>query len=97
MRSLRLSWSPSLSRTMLDVPMFTADLPGVADGRRTLFDELARLAKPETELTVSEFAYNIASPRRSRARLSRALGAPTAFLICANRWIAYTPITRRGG
>ena len=41
---------------MLDVPMFTADLPGVVDGRRTLFDELARLAKPEVELTVSEFA-----------------------------------------
>ena len=41
---------------MLDVPLFTADLPGVVDGRRTLFDELARLAKPEAELTVSEFA-----------------------------------------
>jgi phage terminase large subunit GpA-like protein len=41
---------------MLDVPIFTADLPGVADGRRTLFGELARLAKPEVELTVSEFA-----------------------------------------
>ena len=41
---------------MLDVPMFTADLPGVADGRRTLFHELARLARPEVELTVSEFA-----------------------------------------
>src|ERR1700722_3121274 len=56
MRSLRLSSSPSSSRTMLDVPMFTADLPGVADGRRILFDELARLAKPEVDLTVSEFA-----------------------------------------
>ena len=41
---------------MLDVPRFTADLPGVADGRRTLFGELSRLAKPEVELTVSEFA-----------------------------------------
>jgi phage terminase large subunit GpA-like protein len=49
---------------MLDVPMFTADLPGVVDGRRTLFDELARLAKPEVELTVSEFAdkYRVVSP-----------------------------------
>ena len=51
---------------MLDVPHeeFTADLPGVADGRRILFDELARLAKPETELTVSEFAdkYRVVSP-----------------------------------
>ena len=65
MRSLGLSWSPSLSRTaMLDVPMFTADLPGVADGRRVLFDELARLAKPEDELTVSQFAdkYRVVSP-----------------------------------
>ena len=56
------------ARSMLDVPMdverFTADLPGVADGRRTLFDELARLAKPEAELTVSEFAdqYRVVSP-----------------------------------
>lgn len=64
MRSLGLSWSPSLSRTMLDVPMLTADLRGVADGRRVLFDELERLAKPEDELTVSEFAdlYRVVSP-----------------------------------
>jgi phage terminase large subunit GpA-like protein len=49
---------------MLDVPTFTADLPGVADGRRTLFAELARLAKPEAELSVSEFAdrYRVVSP-----------------------------------
>jgi phage terminase large subunit GpA-like protein len=49
---------------MLDVPNFMAELPGVADGRRVLFDELARLAKPETELTVSEFAdkYRVVSP-----------------------------------
>lgn len=53
---------------MLDVPQdaerFKAELPGVADGRRTLFDELARLAKPEIELTVSEFAdkYRVVSP-----------------------------------
>jgi phage terminase large subunit GpA-like protein len=46
---------------MLDVPH---DLPGVADGRRTLFAELARLAKPEAELSVSEFAdrYRVVSP-----------------------------------
>ena len=49
---------------MLDVPRFTADLPGVADGRRILFDELARLARPEVDLTVSEFAdkYRVVSP-----------------------------------
>jgi phage terminase large subunit GpA-like protein len=67
MHSLALSSSPSSSRTpMLDVPHeeFTADLPGVADARRILFDELARLAKPETELTVSEFAdkFRVVSP-----------------------------------
>ena len=46
---------------MLDL---VSDLPGVADGRRILFDELARLAKPEVELTVSQFAdrYRIVSP-----------------------------------
>ena len=55
---------------MLDVPMFTADLPGVADGRRTLFGELTRLAKPEVELTVSEFAdrYRVVAAESRRAR-----------------------------
>jgi phage terminase large subunit GpA-like protein len=41
---------------MLDVGRFTAEQPGLAAARKILFDELARLAKPETELTVSEFA-----------------------------------------
>ena len=38
--------------------------PGLAAGRRTLFDELARLAKPEVELTVAEHAdlYRVISP-----------------------------------
>jgi len=46
---------------MLDL---VSDMPGVTDGRRILFDELARLAKPEVELTVSEFAdrYRVVSP-----------------------------------
>jgi hypothetical protein len=30
-----------------------AELPGLTAGRQILFDELARLARPETELTVS--------------------------------------------
>ena len=53
---------------MLDVPQdaerFKAELPGLAAGRRILFDELARLVKPEVELTVSEFAdrYRVVSP-----------------------------------
>jgi phage terminase large subunit GpA-like protein len=59
------------SRTVLDIPhqetdveRFIASLPGLAAGRRTLFAELARLAKPDVELTVSEFAdrYRIVSP-----------------------------------
>ena len=37
----------------MDVERFTAELPGLAAGRPTFFDELVRLAKPETELTVS--------------------------------------------
>ena len=46
---------------MLDVP--SPELQ-VAYGRQTLFAELARLAKPEVELTVSEFAdrYRVVSP-----------------------------------
>ena len=67
---------------MLDVPMLTAELPGVADGRRVLFDELARLAKPETELTVSEFAdkYRVVSPEFGLA-FPRAveIGSPPLF------------------
>src|SRR5580704_487414 len=76
MRSLapysRLTSSPSSSRkgrrlrpgSMLDVERFSAELPGLAAGRQILFDELARLAKPETELTVSEHAdrYRVVSP-----------------------------------
>ena len=85
---------------MLDVPMdvgrFTADLPGVADGRRFLFDELARLAKPETELTVSDYAdlYRVVSPESGSPfpgpwRTTRVpyLREPTDCL---------HPITRRG-
>jgi phage terminase large subunit GpA-like protein len=46
----------------MDVGRFTAE--GVADGRRVLFDELARLATPEDELTVSQFAdkFRVVSP-----------------------------------
>jgi hypothetical protein len=57
----------------VDVERFTAELPDLAAGRPTLFDELVRLAKPETELTVSEFAdlYRVVSPE-SGARLRRA-------------------------
>jgi phage terminase large subunit GpA-like protein len=48
----------------MDVERFTAELPGLAAGRQTLFDELARLAKPDVELTVSEHAnlYRLVSP-----------------------------------
>ena len=48
----------------MDVERFIASLPGLAAGRQTLFGELARLAKPETELTVSEHAdrYRVVSP-----------------------------------
>jgi hypothetical protein len=97
MRSLALSWSPSLSRTVLDVPMFTADLPGAADGRRTLFDELARLAKPETELTVYEFAdrFRVVSPESGSP-----FPGPWRTIACpiyASQWTACIPITRRGG
>jgi phage terminase large subunit GpA-like protein len=53
---------------MLDVPSdverLRAELPGLASGRQILFGEMARLAKPEVELTVSEFAdkYRVVSP-----------------------------------
>ncbi len=48
----------------LDVQRLKADLPGLAAGRQTLFDEMARLAKPDVELTVSEYAdlYRVVSP-----------------------------------
>ena len=83
---------------MLDVPMFTADLPGVVDGRRTFFDELARLAKPEVELTVSEFADLVSrrlaesgSPFPGPWRTDRVpyLREPYGLL--------FTPTTPRGG
>jgi phage terminase large subunit GpA-like protein len=47
---------------MLDVP--NEGFTGVASGRRILFDELARLARPEVDLTVSEFAdkFRVVSP-----------------------------------
>jgi phage terminase large subunit GpA-like protein len=50
--------------TPLDVERLKAELSGLAAGRKTLLAELARLAKPETELTVSEFAdrYRVVSP-----------------------------------
>jgi phage terminase large subunit GpA-like protein len=53
---------------MLDVPSdverLRAELPGLASGRQILFGEMARLAKPEVALTVSEFAdrYRTVSP-----------------------------------
>ena len=48
----------------MDVERFTAELSGLAAGRQTLFDEMARLAKPDVELTVSEHAdlYRVVSP-----------------------------------
>ena len=48
----------------LDVEQLKVDLPGLAAGQRILFDELARLVKPEVELTVSEHAdlYRVVSP-----------------------------------
>ena len=81
----------------MDVERFTAELPGLAAGRQTLFDELARLAKPDVELTVSEFAdkFRVVSP--NLGRLSLVLGGPIACPICASRWTAFTPIIRRGG
>jgi hypothetical protein len=78
----------------LDVERFTAELPGLADGRRTLFAELARLATPEVELSVSEFADR---SRRNLGRLSLALGAPLACPICGSRWTAFTRTTHRAG
>ena len=66
-------------------------------GARTLFDELARLASPEVELTVSEFADSIGvvaaesgSPFPAVEDRSRALSSRAA-------WTAFTPIIRRGG
>jgi phage terminase large subunit GpA-like protein len=53
---------------MLDVPAdverLRAELPGLASGRKILFGEMARLAKPEVDLTVSEFAdkFRVVSP-----------------------------------
>jgi phage terminase large subunit GpA-like protein len=60
----RGSGTGALSGEGLDVERFTAELPDLAAGRQTLFDELARLATPETELTVSEYAdkYRVVSP-----------------------------------
>jgi phage terminase large subunit GpA-like protein len=46
---------PSPLGTPLDLDRLKAELPGLAAGRATLFADLARLARPETELTVSEF------------------------------------------
>jgi hypothetical protein len=48
----------------MDVERFTAELPGLAAGRQTLFDEMARLAKADVELTVSGHAdlYRGVSP-----------------------------------
>src|SRR5580693_2496117 len=48
----------------MDVERFIASLPGLAAGRPTLFAELARLARPDIELTVSQFAdkYRVVSP-----------------------------------
>jgi phage terminase large subunit GpA-like protein len=50
--------------TPLDIDRLKGELPGLADGRQTLLAELARLAKPETELSVSEFVdrYRVVSP-----------------------------------
>ena len=83
---------------MLDVPMFTADLPGVVDGRRTLFDELARLAKPEVELTVSEFAdqYRVVAAELGVA-VSWAVEDGSRALFDASRWTACIRTIRRGG
>ena len=47
----------------MDAKRLKAELPGLSAGLQTLFDELARLAKPEVELTVSEHAdrYRVVS------------------------------------
>ena len=78
-----LSPLASANQEGMDVERFTAELSGLAAGRQTLFDEMARLAKPDVELTVSEHAdlYRVVSPEfgvsvsRSMANGSRALPA----------------------
>src|SRR3984885_7440890 len=59
-----LSPLASANQEGMDVERFTAELSGLAAGRQTLFDEMARLAKPDVELTVSEHAdlYRVVSP-----------------------------------
>ena len=59
-----LSPLASANQEGMDVERFTAELPGLAAGRQTLFDEMARLAKADVELTVSGHAdlYRGVSP-----------------------------------
>jgi phage terminase large subunit GpA-like protein len=64
MAGLMLDVLSPLTQEGLEVERFIASLPDLAAGRATLFAELARLAMPETEITVSEFAdkYRVVSP-----------------------------------
>jgi hypothetical protein len=90
-----LSPLASANQEGMDVERFTAELSGLAAGRQTLFDEMARLAKPDVRFPSTPIS--IASSRLNRGLRFPVHGERIACPTCASRWSACIPITHRGG